>query len=39
MVSVRTVMFRGHEDGGRILPESENEDGDREYIRWWGKKW
>jgi hypothetical protein len=32
-------MFRGDKDGGRILPEAENGDEDREYIRWWGKEW
>jgi hypothetical protein len=29
--------IRGDEDGGRILSEARNGDG--EYIRWWGKEW
>jgi hypothetical protein len=27
--------LHGDGDGGRILPEAENEDGDGEYFRWW----
>jgi hypothetical protein len=26
-------------DGGESSPEAENEDGDGEYFRWWGKGW
>jgi hypothetical protein len=29
----------GDMDGGRILPEAGNEDGNVEYFKWWGKKW
>jgi hypothetical protein len=31
--------LHGDGDGGRILPEAENEDGDGKYFRWWGKEW
>jgi hypothetical protein len=35
----KLVDIRGDEDGGRILPEAVNEDGDEKYFRWWDKGW
>ncbi|MCI71139.1 hypothetical protein A2U01_0092402, partial [Trifolium medium] len=32
------MELRGDEDGGRILHEVANEDGNGEHFRWWGKE-
>jgi hypothetical protein len=33
------MVICGDEDGGRILSEAGNMNGDEEYFRWWGKEW
>jgi hypothetical protein len=38
MISARTVGIYGDEDGGRMLPEAGNGDGDEEYFKWWSKE-